>query len=675
MNKAEAQKRIVFLRDELEKHNFNYYVLSTPQISDFEYDLLMQELDVLEKKYPEFADSQSPTQKVGSDLKTEFEQAVHRYPMLSLGNTYNEAELLDFDKRIQKALGDEAFEYVCELKYDGAAINLYYNNGKLIHALTRGDGAKGDIVTDNIRTIRSIPIRLQGSDWPKEFEIRGEVFMPREAFRKMNAEREERGESIFANPRNSASGTLKMLNPAEVAKRPLECFLYYLSGPSLPFATHYENILQARKWGFNIPMHIEIKKDIQGVFEFIHYWDLARKDLPFDIDGIVLKINNLRQQEELGFTAKSPRWAISYKFKAEQARTQLLSVDFQVGRTGTVTPVANLKPVLLAGTTVKRASLHNADQIALLDLRINDFVFVEKGGEIIPKIVGVDLDARKENQPALSFIDRCPECGSILEREEGFAAHFCPNDTSCPPQIKGKIVHFTSRKAMNIDSLGEESINQLYDAGLIHSIADLYDLTKEQILSLDRFAEKSAENLINGIEASKNVPWSKTLFALGIRHIGETVAKKLSKKFQSIDELKQASLEQLLLVDEIGEKIAGSVLNYFANPENLKIIDRLKTAGIQLQSHEPNNLLSSRLEGKSIVISGTFSRFSREEAKELIEKHGGKNTASVSAKTDYLLAGDGIGPAKLQKAESLKIPIISEDEFLEMIMDESESSE
>lgn len=675
MNKAEAQKRIVFLRDELEKHNFNYYVLSTPQISDFEYDLLMQELDALEKKYPEFADSQSPTQKVGSDLKTEFEQAAHRYPMLSLGNTYNEAELLDFDKRIQKALGDEAFEYVCELKYDGAAINLYYKDGKLIHALTRGDGAKGDIVTDNIRTIRSIPIRLQGSDWPQEFEIRGEVFMPREAFRKMNAEREERGETAFANPRNSASGTLKMLNPAEVAKRPLECFLYYLSGPALPFTTHYENILQARNWGFNIPVHIEIKKDIQGVFEFIRYWDSARKDLPFDIDGIVLKINNLRQQEELGFTAKSPRWAISYKFKAEQARTQLISVDFQVGRTGTVTPVANLQPVLLAGTTVKRASLHNADQIALLDLRINDFVFVEKGGEIIPKIVGVDLAARKENQPALSFIDRCPECGSTLEREDGFAAHFCPNDTSCPPQIKGKIVHFTSRKAMNIDSLGEESINQLFDAGLIHSIADLYDLNKEQILSLDRFAEKSAENLINGIEASKNVPWSKTLFALGIRHIGETVAKKLSKKFQSIDELKQAGFDELLQVDEIGEKIAGSVLNYFANSENLKLIDRLKTAGLQLQSHETNNLLSSRLEGKSIVISGTFSRFSRDEAKELIEKHGGKNTASVSAKTDYLLAGDGIGPAKLQKAESLKIPIISEDEFLEMIMDESESSE
>ncbi len=667
MKSADAKTRIELLRKELEKHNHNYYVLSQPIISDFEYDLLMQDLDALEKKFPEWADPNSPTKRVGSDTLTEFRQVAHQYPMLSLGNTYNQEELQDFDQRVRKSLGDEPFEYVCELKYDGAAINLYYENGKLIHALTRGDGVLGDDVTSNIKTIRSIPLTLLGSDWPERFEIRGEVYMPVDAFRKMNDEREERGEQAFANPRNSAAGSLKILNSSEVAKRPLECFLYYLAGATLPFPTHYENIQKAAGWGFNIPPYIELKSSIEDVYEFIHYWDKERENLPFAIDGIVLKVNSLRQQEELGFTAKSPRWAISYKFKAEQARTRLLSIDFQVGRTGTVTPVANLEPVLLAGTTVKRASLHNADQIALLDIRLLDYVLVEKGGEIIPKIVGVDKEARSEETESFAFIDTCPECGTPLEREEGFAAHFCPNEDGCPPQIKGKIIHFIGRKAMNLESLGEESIHQLYEAGLIRNIADLYSLKKEDLLQLERFGEKSADNILNGIEQSKQIPWAKCLFALGIRHVGETVAKKLSKKFTSIDALRAATLEELLQVDEIGEKIAGSLLDYFSQPQHIELIARLQAAGLQLESFETDTSLSDTLTGKSFVISGTFTRHSRDELKNLIEAHGGKNLSSVTAKTHYLLAGDGIGPAKLQKAESLKIPIISEEDFEAML--------
>lgn len=667
MKSGDAKIRIEFLRAELEKHNYNYYALSQPEISDFEYDLLMQELDTLEKKFPEFADVLSPTQRVGNDTLTEFRQVPHLYPMLSLGNTYSEEDLSAFDERVRKSLGDEPFEYVCELKYDGAAINLYYENGKLVHALTRGDGVLGDDVTANIRTIQTVPLRLKGTGWPAKFEIRGEVYMPIEAFRKMNEERESRGEQVFANPRNSASGSLKILNSSEVAKRPLECFLYYMAGEQLPYPTHYENIKTASAWGFNIPPFIEIKSRIEEVFEFIHYWDQERENLPFAIDGIVVKVNQLRQQEELGYTAKSPRWAISYKFKAEQAVTRLLSIDFQVGRTGTVTPVANLEPVFLAGTTVKRASLHNADQIALLDIRLNDQVYVEKGGEIIPKIVGVDVASRDKSAQPFAFIENCPECGTLLEREEGFAAFYCPNEDDCQPQIKGKIIHFIGRKAMNIDSLGEESINQLFDASLIRGIADLYQLKKEDLLRLDRFGDKSAENILKGIEESKQVPWSKTLFALGIRHVGETVAKKLSKRFGSVDELMEAGKDELLQVDEIGEKIASSLLRYFADGRHRASIDSLRAAGVQFANTEEQSALSDKLSGKSFVISGTFIRHSRDELKNLIEAHGGKNQSSVSSKTDYLLAGDGIGPAKLEKANSLKIPIISEDEFDQMI--------
>lgn len=670
MNKQQAQARIDLLRKELNHHNHSYYVLSKPEISDFEYDLMMQELDALEKKYPEFADQNSPSQRVGSDITKEFEQVEHKYPMLSLGNTYSIEELRDFDTRVRKAIGED-FRYVCELKYDGTAISLHYKNGQLARAVTRGDGTKGDDVTTNVRTIKSIPLMLQGNDWPEEFEIRGEIFMLKEGFRKMNEERIKAGEQAFANPRNSASGTLKMQNSAEVAKRPLDCYLYLLAGDSLPFRSHFENMNKAREWGLKIPPYLELKNNIDQVFEFISHWDKARKDLPFEIDGIVIKVNSIDQQEELGYTAKSPRWAISYKFKAEQALTELLSIDYQVGRTGAVTPVANLQPVQLAGTTVKRASLHNADQIALLDIRLGDRVYIEKGGEIIPKIVGVDKEKRGAESKALEYITHCPECGTELVRKEGEANHYCPNEYNCPPQIKGKIEHFVSRKAMNIDGLGEETVELLYNENLIHNIADLYDITLEQLLPLERMAEKSASNIIKGIEASKDVPFPKVLFGLSIRYVGETVAKKLANSFGSMDNLMAASFERLVAIDEIGDIIARGLIDHFKIESNVSIVERLKAHGLKMEiEKKEQSETSGKLTGLSIIISGSFEKHSRVELKDLIEKHGGKNVSSISANTNYLLAGDKIGPSKLTKAEKLNIPIISEDEFLMMIVDQ-----
>ncbi len=666
MKKGEAKNRIQILCTEIEKHNHLYYVLAQPVISDFEYDLLLQELIALENQYPEFIDSNSPSQRVGSDLNNDFVQIEHKYRMLSLGNTYSSEDLEDFNTRISKVIGDD-FEYVCELKYDGAAINLNYENGKLVYAVTRGDGTKGDDVTNNVKTIKSIPLILHGNDWPKHFEIRGEIFMTHAGFKKMNEDRIENGLEPFANPRNSASGTLKMLNSAEVAKRPLDCYLYYITGDQLPFGTHFENLKKAKEWGFKIPEIVEIKKDIKDVIQFIEYWEEERQKLPFDIDGIVIKVNALNHQTQLGFTAKSPRWAISYKFKAEQVATRLLSVDFQVGRTGAITPVANLEPVQLAGTTVKRASLHNADQINMLDIRVGDMVYVEKGGEIIPKIVGVDKAAREVDSTPFKYIAFCPECNTPLERQEGEAAHYCPNETGCPPQLKGKIEHFVGRKAMNIDGLGEETVELLFNEGLIKNIADLYKLTYNDLIKLDRFAEKSSSNIIAGLEASKQVPFQKVLFAMGIRYIGETVAKKLANYFKSMDNLLNATFEELIEVDEIGERIANGFLSYAANPLNIDIINQLKSHGLQFELDLSDEDISEKLAGLSIVISGTFEKHSRDQLKEMIEKNGGKNLGSISAKTSYLLAGDKIGPAKLQKAEKLNIPIISEDDFLAML--------
>ena len=669
MNKQEAQQRIELLRKQLNYHNHRYYVLSQPEISDFEYDMQLQELAGLEKKYPEFADANSPTQRVGSDIVKEFEQVEHRFPMLSLGNTYSQEELRDFDTRVKKLIGED-FEYVCELKYDGTAISLHYQNGKLTRAVTRGDGSKGDDVTANVRTIKSIPLELSGSDWPEEFEIRGEIFMPKEGFRKLNEERVKEGEQPFANPRNSASGTLKMQDSTEVAKRPLDCYLYLMAGNQLPTNTHFENLNKARDWGLKVPPYIEQKSSIEEVFQFIEHWDKERDKLPFEIDGIVIKVNSIDLQEELGYTAKSPRWAISYKFKAEQALTKLLSIDYQVGRTGAITPVANLEPVQLAGTTVKRASLHNADQIALHDIRLGDWVYLEKGGEIIPKIVGVEKSKRSADNGPLQYITHCPECGTELIRKEGEAAHYCPNEANCPPQIKGKLEHFVSRKAMNIDGLGEETVELLFDQGLIKNIADLYELTLEQLLPLDRMAEKSANNIIKGIEESKQVPFPKVLFAIGIRYVGETVAKKLTAALGDIDSLMTASLERLVVIDEIGDKIAQSIIDYFTIEENIALIERLKASGLQMmQENQQQEGASQKLAGLAIIISGSFEKHSRDELKVMIESHGGKNVSSISKKTNYLLAGNKIGPSKLAKAEKLGVPIISEDEFLEKLAD------
>jgi len=663
----EVEARIKELRETLEMHNYNYYVLSSPAISDFEFDQLMKELQTLEEAHPEYADPNSPTQRVGSDLSKDFASIVHKYPMLSLGNTYSEGEVRDFFERVARDL-NEPFEIVAELKYDGTSISLTYKKGQLVQAVTRGDGTQGDEVTANARTIRSIPLKLIGNDYPEEFEIRGEVLLPWTEFDRLNKEREEQEEPLFANPRNAASGTLKQQNPAIVASRKLDAYFYYLLGEKLPANTHYDNLEAARKWGFKIPRVMRKCTTLQEVFDYISYWDTERKELPVATDGIVLKVNSLRQQRNLGFTAKSPRWAIAYKFQAERALTKLNFVSFQVGRTGIITPVANLDPVLLAGTIVKRASLHNADIIAGLDLRVGDMVYVEKGGEIIPKIVDIDKDSRAGNDlERVVFPKVCPICGTPLIRVEGEAAHYCPNDAGCPPQIKGKIEHFVTRKAMNIN-IGPETIEDLYDAGLVKNVADLYTLKIFDLLRLERWAEKSANNLMKSLEDSKKVPFARVLYGLGIRYVGETVAKRLVSVFHSIEELEEAPFITLTQTDEIGDRIAQSVINYFADEHNRVLVSRLKEYGLQMSvAEETLASQSDKLKGLSIVISGTFSKHSRDEYKAMIEQHGGKNLGSVSGKTDYILAGENMGPAKLEKANKLGVKIISEDEFLNML--------
>lgn len=663
-----AKEKIEELRAELHRHNYNYYVLNTPEISDKEFDDKMRELQDLEQAHPEYKDDNSPTMRVGSDLNKNFTQVAHKYPMLSLGNTYSETEVADFYERVKKALNDD-FEICCEMKYDGTSISLTYEDGKLIRAVTRGDGEKGDDVTDNVKTIRSIPLVLHSDNYPQSFEIRGEILMPWDVFEELNREREAREEPLFANPRNAASGTLKSQNSSVVASRKLDAYLYYLLGENLPCDGHYENLQEAAKWGFKISNAMQKCHTLEEIFDYIKYWDTERKNLTVATDGIVLKVNSLKQQKNLGFTAKSPRWAIAYKFQAERALTRLNMVTYQVGRTGTVTPVANLDPVQLSGTIVKRASLHNADIIEGLDLHIGDMVYVEKGGEIIPKITGVDTSARSFMiGEKVNFITNCPECGSKLVRYEGEAAHYCPNETACPPQIKGKIEHFISRRAMNIDGLGPETIDMFYRLGLIQNTADLYKLTAEDIKGLDRMGEKSAENIINGIAQSKEIPFERVIFALGIRFVGETVAKKIAKAFKNIEELEDADLETLVSIDEIGEKIAQSILNYFANESNRELVNRLKEAGLQLyRTEEDLSGHTDKLAGQSIVISGVFTHYSRDEYKDFIEKHGGKNVGSISAKTSFILAGENMGPAKLEKASKLGIRIMNEEEFLELI--------
>jgi len=667
MNQQEAKLRIDELRNQLHTHNHNYYVLSQPSISDFDFDMLLKELIELEVKYPEFNDPNSPTQRVGSDINLEFNQVEHKYPMLSLGNTYSEDEIRDFETRIQKLI-DGDIKYVCELKYDGTSISLTYKNGKLVQAVTRGDGVRGDDVTANVKTIRSVPLQLSGSDYPEEFEIRGEILMPFSVFEELNKEREEIGETPFANPRNAASGTLKMQNSAVVAKRKLDCYLYYLLGVNNPKREHFNNLQIAKNWGFKVPSHTALCNNIDEVIDFIKSWDEKRDSLPVPIDGIVIKVNSIDQQEELGFTAKSPRWAISYKYKAERVSTQLNQVTYQVGRTGSITPVANLAPVLLAGTTVKRASLHNADIINNLDLHEGDTVYVEKGGEIIPKIVGVDEANRINGADKIEFIENCPECDSKLVRKEGEANHYCPNDRSCPPQIKGRIEHFISRRAMNIDGLGEETIDLLFKENLIQDISGLYILKKEDIVPLERMGDKSADRILNSVQDSLQVPYERVLYALGIRYVGATVAKKLAKAIPSIDQLASSTVEELIEVDEIGNKIAESIVEYFSDEYHQELISKLKTYGLQLEKEvSDSGEGSNKLEGLSIVISGSFEEHSRDELKELIELHGGKNVGSISKKTSFLLAGEKIGPSKLAKVEKLGIPMISEDEFLEKI--------
>ena len=663
-------ERIDQLREELHVHNYNYYVLNAPVISDLEFDKLMRELQDLEALHPEYYDPNSPSVRVGSDLNKNFTQVEHKYPMLSLGNTYSQAEVTEFYERVSKSLNEE-FELCCEMKYDGTSISLTYEDGKLVRAVTRGDGVRGDDVTDNVKTIRSIPLVLHGEGYPKNFEIRGEILMPWNVFEELNRERELREEPLFANPRNAASGTLKSQNSAVVANRKLDAYLYYLVGDNLPHDGHYENLQEAAKWGFKIS-HISRKaRTLQEVFDFINYWDVERKNLPVATDGIVLKVNSLRQQRNLGYTAKSPRWAIAYKFQAERALTKLEKVTYQVGRTGAVTPVANLDPVQLSGTVVRRASLHNADIIASLDLHIGDMVYVEKGGEIIPKITGVEVSARPAGSEKVTFITHCPECGSELVRYEDEAAYYCTNETACPPQIKGKIEHFISRRAMNIEGLGPETVDLFYQEGLIHDIADLYTLQTADICRLERMGEKSAENIIQGIERSKEVPYERVLFALGIRFVGETVAKKVAKAFRSIEALASANLDDLIHVDEIGEKIAGSIIQYFANEKNRILVERLRQSGLKLEADEEDlSGYSDKLKGMSIVISGVFARHSRDEYKALIEKHGGKNVGSISKKTSFILAGDNMGPSKLGKAQQLNIPIKDENEFLAMIEEE-----
>ena len=671
MTAEEAKSRIENLSRELERHNHSYYVLSNPTISDFEFDQLLKELEQLEEQFPAFTDANSPTKRVGGDITKKFATVVHDFPMMSLSNTYSKDEIIEWENRIRK-IADGKLEYVCELKYDGVAIGIKYVDGAMTRAVTRGDGTKGEDITNNVRTIRTIPMKLKGNNYPSDFEIRGEIFYPLASFQKLNEQREEAGDALFANPRNTASGTLKMQDSAIVASRGLDCYLYGVYSKETLASSHFESVQYAGEWGFKIPSAertmIAKCENIDQITDFINYWDTERHNLDFEIDGIVIKVNNYRQQEELGFTAKSPRWAIAYKFKAAEVTTVLESVAYQVGRTGAITPVANLSPVLLAGTTVKRASLHNADQIEKLDLRIGDHVYVEKGGEIIPKVTAVDLAKRDPNAPVFEYITHCPECETTLVRNEGDVKHYCPNDLGCPAQIKGKMEHFISRKAMDIEGLGSETIDQLYDAGMIKSIGDLYDLTSEQLLPLERMAEKSVENMLTGIQESKLVPFERVLFALGIRYVGETVAKKLARYFKSLDKLMEANLETLVAVDEIGERIAESVVEYFQNEEHQLLIDRLKSAGLQFEiPAEQFAGNTEKLKGLSFVISGVFEGHSRDELKELIEKNGGKNSGSVSSKTSYILAGEGMGPSKREKADKLGVTIISETDFEGMI--------
>ncbi len=667
MEREEAYKEIIRLRKELEEHNYRYYVLAQPAISDFEFDMRLRQLEKLEKEFPEFTDPYSPTQRVGSDISKAFEQVVHRYPMLSLSNAYSEGEIMDFDNRIKKLIGPD-FAYVCELKFDGSSISLLYEKGKLVRAVTRGDGVKGDDVTANVRTIRSIPLVLRGNDCPEVFEIRGEILMPFNVFEELNTQRKEAGEPLFANPRNAAAGTLKMLNPAVVASRKLDATFYSVMGDNLPVDGHYEMLRKAAEWGFKISEAMQLCENLDRVFEYIKKWDEERHKLPVATDGVVIKVNSRNLQEELGSTAKSPRWAIAYKFKAESATTVLRSVSYQVGRTGAVTPVANLDPVLIAGTVVKRASLHNADIIKNLNLHLNDTVFVEKGGEIIPKITAVDAGKRHPMAQPVAFIEKCPECGTPLVRNEGEAAHYCPNDTGCPPQIKGKMEHFVSRKAMDIDGLGAETVELLYNRGLAKGIADLYLLKKDQLAALERLGEKSAQRILDGLDESKKVPFERVLFALGIRYVGETVAKKLAMEVHSIDHLAGKTEEELMAIDEVGERIAESIVDFFSKPEHHEMIASLKKQGLQFElNNEQSANRSGKLKGMRIVISGTFEKHSRDELKQLIEQHGGKNVTSVSKKTSYLLAGRNMGPGKLEKAEKFGIPVISEEDFMGMI--------
>ncbi len=670
MNTEEAKHKIEALRAELHAHNYSYYVLSKPEIGDYDFDMKLKELQKLESEFPLFDDPNSPTKKVGGDITDKFQKVRHNYPMMSLSNSYSLDEIREWEKRIKKTV-DEEIEYVCELKYDGVAIGIQYLNGSLHQGVTRGDGTTGEDVTANVKTISTVPLKLHGSDYPDNFEIRGEIFMPLEVFSKLNADRVERGEDAFMNPRNTASGTLKLQDSAVVASRNLDCFLYGLYGQSLPAKSHFDNLKAAQKWGFKVPSvknrQIEICKSIEDIEKFINYWAEVRHDLPFEIDGVVIKVNSYEAQDELGFTAKSPRWATAYKFKAQQEETLLKKITFQVGRTGAITPVANLKPVIIAGTTVKRASLHNADQIERLDIREGDTVFVEKGGEIIPKVVSVDFDKRPKHLPVFEYISQCPECGTELVRSEGEAQHYCPNDAGCPPQIKGRIEHFISRKAMNIDGLGAETVDAMVDAEMISNMADLYDLQKEDVLNLERMAEKSANNLLEGLETSKSIPFERVLYAMGIRFVGETVAKKLARHFKSIDALIAANFEELISVDEIGERIANSILDFFAEKSNEDLVTRLRSHGVQFEIGEEAMPSSSILGEKSFVVSGVFTKVSRNELKKLIETNGGKLLSGVSKNTDYLVAGENMGPSKLKKAGDLGVPIIDESTFLKMI--------
>lgn len=671
MNIEQAKSRIEALTKELNTHNHSYYVLNNPSISDYDFDILLHELQTLESEFPQLAADDSPTKRVGGDITDKFEKVKHRYPMLSLSNTYSKEEIIDWENRVKKSINGD-IEYVLELKYDGVAISMTYEFGSLVRAVTRGDGEVGEDVTTNVKTIRSVPLKLHGDGFPMSFDIRGEIYFPRAEFDRLNVQRAEEGEELYANPRNTASGTLKNQDSKLVAARKLDCFLYFVYADQLPFNNHFDSLMHAADWGFRVPpaskRYIERVNDVDGIMDFIEYWNTQRHQLPFEIDGIVIKVNRYDQQRQLGMTAKSPRWATSFKFKAEKVLTRLNEITYQVGRTGAITPVANLEPVLLAGTTVKRASLHNADQIEKFDIREGDFVYVEKGGEIIPKVVGVELSKRNPNSVPHLYISNCPECNTPLVRNDGEAQHYCPNENGCRPQLKGRIEHFIARKAMNIDGMGPETVEQLWDAGLLENVSSLYSLKAEQLLPLERMAERSVEKLLEGIEASKNQPFERVLFALGIRHVGETVAKKLARHFKSIDALMLADKEELLHVEEIGDKIADSLLIYFADDRNRLIIKVLQIAGLQFTMADNTADGGSQvLEGKSFVVSGVFTAFSRDEIKDLIEKHGGRNVGSISAKTDYVLAGENMGPSKLKKAESLSIPIISEEDFLAMI--------